>query len=283
MFARQTVLSSSRAEIQMKLTRRDALAFAISASALIRSSNVVQAAEDGPDKPSMKQPMHCNIVTVPDMVQLDITGPFEVLSRTPGWTVDLVAATMDPVRTDRGLRLVPNVTRETAKKSDIIVIPGGTGIDTAMLDPEWVAYVKREAAHSQYVFGVCTGSLLLGAAGLLVGRRSGGHWQARDLLTNFGATVSSDRMTVDGNIYTSGGVTSGIDMALRVVGDLAGEKVARKIQLAMEYDPAPPFTGGTPYTSPPEIVAAVLADSTKRRAMRETQVAEAAANMRHSN
>jgi cyclohexyl-isocyanide hydratase len=267
----------------MKLTRRDTLAFAISASTLIRSSNVVQAAEDSPDKPLMKQPVHCNIVTVPDMVQLDITGPFEVLSRTPGWTVDLVAATMDPVRTDRGLRLVPNVTRATAKKSDIIVIPGGTGIDTAMLDPEWIAYVKREAAHSQCVFGVCTGSLLLGAAGLLVGRRSGGHWQARDLLANFGATVSNDRMTVDGNIYTSGGVTSGIDMALRVVGDIAGETVARKIQLAMEYDPAPPFTGGTPYTSPPEIVAAVLADSAKRRAMREIQVAEAAANMRNSN
>jgi cyclohexyl-isocyanide hydratase len=267
----------------MKLTRRDTLAFAISASTLIRGGNGVQAAEDSPDKPLMKQPMHCNIVTVPDMVQLDITGPFEVLSRTPGWTVDLVAATMDPVRTDRGLRLVPNVTRATAKKSDIIVIPGGTGIDTAMLDPEWVAYVKREAAHSQYVFGVCTGSLLLGAAGLLVGRRSGGHWQARDLLTNFGATVSNDRMTIDGNIYTSGGVTSGIDMALRVVGDIAGETVARKIQLAMEYDPAPPFTGGTPYTSPPEIVAAVLVDSTKRRAMREIQVAEAAANMRNSN
>ena len=266
----------------MKLTRRDALAFAVSASALIRSGSVVQASDDVSSDP-VKQPMHCNIVTVPDMVQLDITGPFEVLSRTPGWTVDLVAATMDSVRTDRGLRLVPNVTRETAKKSDIIVIPGGTGIDTAMLDPAWVAFVKREAAHSQYIFGVCTGSLLLGAAGLLVGRRAGGHWQARDLLTNFGAMVSNDRMTVDGNIYTSGGVTSGIDMALRVVGDLAGERVAGKIQLAMEYDPAPPFTGGTPYTSPPEIVAAVLADSTKRRALRETQVAEAAANMRHSN
>jgi cyclohexyl-isocyanide hydratase len=268
---------------QMKLTRRDALAIAISASALVRGSTVVQAANSGAEQPTANKPMHCNIVTVPDMVQLDITGPFEVLSRTPGWTVDLVAATMDPVRTDRGLRLLPNATRETARQSDIIVVPGGTGIDTAMLDPAWVAYVKREAVHAQYIFGVCTGSLLLGAAGLLVGRRSGGHWQARDLLTNFGATVSNDRMTVDGNIYTSGGVTSGIDMALRVVADLAGETVARKIQLAMEYDPAPPFKGGTPYTSPPDIVAAVLADSTKRRAMRETQVAEAAANMRRSN
>lgn len=266
----------------MKLTRRDALAFAITTSALVRSSNLAQAASGSSANLPSKQPMHCNIVTVPDMVQLDITGPFEVLARTPGWTVDLVAATMDPVRTDRGLRLLPNATRETAKKSDIIVVPGGAGIDTAMLDPEWVAYVRQEAARSRYIFGVCTGSLLLGAAGLLVGRRAGGHWQSRDLLTNFGATVSNDRMTVDGNIYTSGGVTSGIDMALRVVSDIAGEEVARKIQLAMEYDPAPPFTGGTPYTSPPEIVAAVLADSTNRRAKRETQVAQAAATMRQS-
>ncbi len=147
--------------------------------------------------------MHCNIVIVPDMVQLDISGPFEVLARAPGWTVDLVAASMDPVRTDRGLRILPNATRETASKSDIIVVPGGTGIDAAMLDPEWLAYVRREAAAAKYIFGVCTGSLLLGAAGVLVGRRSGGHWQARDLLTQFGATVSTDRMTRDGNIYTS--------------------------------------------------------------------------------
>jgi len=215
-------------------------------------------------------------------VQLDITGPFEVLARTPGWTVDLVAATMDPVRTDRGLRLLPNATRENAKESDIIVVPGGAGIDTAMLDPEWVAYVRREAAKAKYVFGICTGSLLLGAAGLLKGRRSGGHWQARDLLAQFGAIVSNDRMTQDGNIYTPGGVTSGIDMALRVVGDTAGEETARKIQLAMEYDPEPPFKGGNPYTSPPEIVRAVLADSTRRRLKREAQVAQAAARLRES-
>lgn len=225
---------------------------------------------------SKNRPMHVNIIAVPDMVQLDITGPYEVLARTPGWTVDLVAATPEAIRTDRGLRLLPNVTRATAKPSNILVIPGGTGIDTAMLDPEWVEYVRRESAKCDYVFGVCTGSLLLGAAGVLKGKRAGGHWQARDMLTQFGATVSNDRMTRDGNIYTSGGVTSGIDMALRVVADIAGLETAQKIQLAMEYDPAPPFAGGTPYTSPPEIVAAVLKDSGKRRALRESMVAEAA-------
>lgn len=220
--------------------------------------------------------MQVNIVIVPDMVQLDITGPFEVLARTPGWNVDLVAASMDPVRTDRGLTILPTQTRETAKPSDILVIPGGTGIDTAMLDEAWLAYVRREAERAKYVFGICTGSLLLGAAGLLHGRRAGGHWQARDFLARFGVTPSHERLTVDGKFYTSGGVTSGIDMALRVVADIAGEDTARKIQLGIEYDPAPPFSGGTPFTSPPHIVAAVTEASRARRTKREAMVEQAA-------
>ncbi len=216
---------------------------------------------------------------VPRMVQLDVTGPFEVLARVPGWSVSLVAATLDPVRTDRGLRIVPDVTRENAAAADLLVIPGGTGVDAAMLDPAWIAFVQRQAESADHVFGICTGSLLLAAAGLLRGRRAGGHWQARDLLTQFGVTPSDDRVTVDGKYYTSGGVTSGIDVALRVVADLEGETVARKIQLAIEYDPHPPFSGGTPYTSPPEIVQAVLTDSRKRRAEREAMVAQAAARL----
>ncbi len=223
--------------------------------------------------------MQVNIIVVKDMVQLDITGPFEVLVRTPGWSVDLVATSMQPVRTDRGLMILPTQTRETAKPSDILVVPGGTGIDYAMLDPSWIAYTRREADRANYVFGICTGSLLLAAAGVLHGRRAGAHWQARDLLAKFGVTPSDERMTVDGKFYTSGGVTSGIDMALRVVADIAGETTARKIQLAIEYDPAPPFVGGTPFTSPPEIVAAVLEASRTRRADREAMVDEAAAQL----
>ena len=268
----------------MDFTRREALGFAATVSVFVGHGLPAHGAEnEGTATATSKQGMHCNIVAVPDMVQLDITGPFEVLARTPGWTVDLVAANMDPVRTDRGLRLLPNTTREAAKPCDIIVVPGGTGIDTAMLDPLWIAFVKNQAVTAKYIFGICTGSLLLGAAGLLRGHRAGGHWQARDLLAQFDATVSNDRMTRDGNIYTAGGVTSGIDMALRVVGDLAGNEVAMKIQLAMEYDPAPPFKGGTPYTSPPQIVQAVLADSVKRRTKREEQVGLAAARMRQDD
>ena len=220
--------------------------------------------------------MQVNVIIVPEMVQLDITGPYEVLSRAPGWTLDLVAASMDPVRTDRGLTILPTQTRETAKPSDILVIPGGAGIDTAMLDEAWLAYVRREAERAKYVFGICTGSLLLAAAGLLTGRRAGGHWQARDFLAKFGAIPSDERLTMDGKFYTSGGVTSGIDAAFRVVADVMGEDTARQIQLLIEYDPAPPFEGGTPFTSPPHIVAAAKEMGRARRERREALVEQAA-------
>jgi cyclohexyl-isocyanide hydratase len=226
--------------------------------------------------------MQVNILLVSAMVQLDITGPFEVLARTPGWDIDLVATSMEPVRTERGLTILPTQTRETAKPSNILVVPGGSGIDQAMLDPDWIAYARREADHAQYVFGICTGSLLLAATGVLKTRTAGGHWLSRDLLAKFDVVPSHERMTIDGKFYTSGGVTSGIDMALRVVADIAGEVTARKIQLAIEYDPAPPFAGGTPFTSPAEITAAVLADSRKRCADREALVAEAAARLQQA-
>lgn len=223
-----------------------------------------------------------NILLVENMVQLDITGPYEVLARVPGWQVTLVAESLAPVRTDRGLRIVPDATRDTAPPADLLVVPGGTGIDLAMLDPGWIGFVQRQAATAAHVFGICTGSLLLGAAGLLQGRRAGAHWQARDLLAQFGALPSEARVTVDGRFYTAGGVTSGIDVALRVVADLEGEELARRIQLAIEYDPAPPFPGGRPESSPPDIVAAVREASRARRAEREALVAEAAARLRQA-
>jgi cyclohexyl-isocyanide hydratase len=224
--------------------------------------------------------MQVNIVLVPDMVQLDATGPFEVMARVPGWNIDLVAATLDPVRTERGLTILPTRMRETASPSDLFVVPGGSGIDRAMLDPDWVAYTRREAERAKYVFGICTGSLLLAASGVLRGRKAGGHWLSRALLAELSVVPSDDRMTVDGKFYTSGGVTSGIDMALRVVADIVDEETARKIQLQIEYDPEPPFVGGTPMTSPPEITAALREAGRERCAKRELIVAEAAARLR---
>lgn len=218
-----------------------------------------------------------NFLLVPDMVQLDLTGPYEILARVPHWQMNLVAADLEPVRTDHGLVVLPTHSRENAPPPDILVIPGGPGIDAAMLDPQWIAYVQTASAQAHRVFAICTGSLLLGAAGLLAGRRAGAHWQARDLLQHFGATVSPARLTRDGKFYTSGGVTSGIDLALQVVADLAGEERARCIQLALEYDPAPPFTGGTPATARPDILARVEAEGRARRASREARVLAAVA------
>jgi len=224
--------------------------------------------------------MLVNMLLLPDMVQLDLTGPFEVLARVPGWRVELVAASLDPVRTDRGLTILPTLTRENARMPDILAVPGGAGIDAAIVDARWVEFTRAQAQAAQYVFGICTGSMLLAAAGLLSGKRAGGHWQARDLLSQFGAIPSDQRMVVDGKYYTSGGVTSGIDMALRVVGDVAGVETAQKIQLQMEYDPAPPFVGGTPFTSRPQIVEAVRQAGVQRRVGREQLVAQAAAALK---
>jgi len=224
--------------------------------------------------------MQVNIMLVPDMVQLDATGPYEVMARTPGWNIDLVAASLEPVRTERGLTILPTRTRETAHPSDLFVVPGGSGIDRAMLDAEWIVYTRREVEQARFVFGICTGSLLLAATGVLKGRAAGGHWLSRALLAEFGAVVSEERMTIDGKFYTSGGVTSGIDMALRVVADIAGEETARKIQLQIEYDPAPPFNGGSPRTSPPEITAALREAGRGRCVEREQIVAEAVARLR---
>jgi cyclohexyl-isocyanide hydratase len=223
--------------------------------------------------------MQVNFILVPDMVQLDATGPFEVMARVPGWNIDLVAASMEPVRTERGLTILPTRTRSTALPTDLLVVPGGSGIDRAMLDADWIAYTRREAEQAAFVFGICTGSLLLAASGVLRGRTAGGHWLSRALLAKFDVDPSDERMTIDGKFYTSGGVTAGIDMALRVVADVVGEETARKIQLQIEYDPAPPFAGGTPLTSPPEITAALREAGRERCAKRELMVAEAVARL----
>ena len=218
-----------------------------------------------------------NLLLFPAVTQLDLTGPYEVLVRMPGAKIELVGASMDPVASDRGLTIIPTTTIEAALACDLLVVPGGPGTDDAILDPRWVNFVRDQAAKAHWIFGVCTGSLLLGAAGLLKGRRSGGHWLARDLLTQFGATVVNDRMVVDGNIFTSGGVTAGIDMAFRVVAEIAGEEAAKRIQLQIEYDPEPPFRSGTPFTASAETVAAQRASGAARRKIREAAVATAAA------
>lgn len=217
------------------------------------------------------------LLLFPGMTQLDLTGPYEVLARIPGWRAEIVAKTMDPVRTDKGLVIVPDADFSSHSTYALFAVPGGPGTDKAILDSDTVDFVRRQAALAVHVFGICTGSLLLGAAGLLRGRRAGGHWQARDLLAQFGATPSDSRLTIDGNIFTSGGVTAGIDMALRVAAEVASPDIARQIQLQIEYDPEPPFQSGTPFTAPKYIIDRALAASSERRLTREAAVLKAAA------
>ena len=226
------------------------------------------------------QQLTVGMLLFPGMTQLDLTGPFEVLARIPGSHVEIVAKHTGPILTDKGLVITADRDFASAPQYDLLAVPGGPGTDDAILDPETISFVRRQAQGARFVFGICTGSLLLGAAGLLVGRRSGGHWQARDLLTQFGAIVSDDRMTVDGNIYTSGGITAGIDMALRVAAVIAGDEVAQQLQLQIEYDPEPPFNAGTPFVAPPAIVERALIDAKRRRKHREDAVALAAATFR---
>ena len=223
--------------------------------------------------------MQVNFLLFPSITQLDLTGPFEVLARVPGFQIDFVSTSMDPVRSDRGLVMMPSVIMENAKPSDLLVVPGGPGTDDAMLDQRWLNFTRDQASTARYILGVCTGSLVLGAAGLLRGRRAACHWQAREFLTSFGAIPDESRSVRDGNIFTSGGVTSGIDMALRAVSEFVDEDAARQIQLQIEYDPEPPFEGGTPRTSPPAIVQRCLDATRKRYDIRKAAVAQAAAAM----
>lgn len=217
------------------------------------------------------------LLLFPRLTQLDLTGPYEVLARMPGAQIALAAESLAPVASDRGLALLPTTTREEAGPADLLVVPGGPGIDQAIVDSAWVGFVRAQAQAARWIFGICTGSLLLGAAGLLRGRRATTHWLAREFLSAFGAVPIDQRMVIDGNLFTSGGVTAGIDMALRVVAELQGEETARRIQLQIEYDPDPPFRSGSPSVASPETVAALKAALGPYRQTRAAAVAEAAA------
>lgn len=190
-------------------------------------------------------------VLFPNVTQLDFTGPLQVLSRVPGARIHLVAKTMDPVSTDAVLTLNPTHTFSTCPPVDVLVIPGGFGVDDAMNDPALMAFVKREGARASYISSVCTGAFVLGAAGLLAGKKATTHWAYHDELARVGAIPVKARVVRDGNIFTGGGVTAGIDFAFTLAAELAGDEAAKAIQLGLEYDPAPPFDGGSPAKATP--------------------------------
>ena len=190
-------------------------------------------------------------VLFPDVTQLDFTGPLQVLSGLPQATTHIIAKSMLPVMSDCRLGLVPTHTFANCPPLDLICIPGGSkGVAGIINDRETIAFVRQQASSAKYVTSVCTGAFVLGVAGLLNGRRATTHWAYTDLLSLVGAKHEKARVVKDGNVITAGGVTSGIDFGLTVVAEIAGESTARRIQLGMEYDPAPPFDSGHPDRAP---------------------------------
>jgi cyclohexyl-isocyanide hydratase len=187
--------------------------------------------------------------------QIDLTGPFEVFSRIPNSTYRIYGKSTAPLRDLRGLRMMADATLAEAPQLDLIHIPGGFGQEALMDDEEVLGWIRRQAEGARCVFSVCTGALILGAAGLLQGRRATTHWASIELLPYFGATIVNERVVKDGNFVFAAGVTSGIDGALRVAADLRGDEVAQGIQLAIAYAPEPPFDSGTPETAPPAVLA----------------------------
>jgi cyclohexyl-isocyanide hydratase len=213
----------------------------------------------------------------PQVTQLDLTGPAQILSRLGRARLDLVWATRDPVPTDAGFSIVPTATFADLPAADILCVPGGMGVTAVMEDAAAMAWVRRVGERAQWVTSVCTGSLILGAAGLLDGYRATTHWFWHEHLALFGATPVQGRTVVDRNRMTGGGVTAGIDFALTLTALLRGEDHARMLQLGFEYDPAPPFDTGSPERAGPELVAAYRARADRLAPDREAEFRAAAA------
>jgi cyclohexyl-isocyanide hydratase len=217
-------------------------------------------------------------VIFPGLTQLDFTGPFEVLSRLgtppsisvpskfPQSKTHVVAKTMLPVLSDRGLGILPTCTFENCPPLDLICLPGGPGVVEALADVETVDFVRRQGERAEYLTSVCMGAFLLGAAGLLKGRRAATHWAYTDLLPLVGAIHEKARVVRDGNVFTSGGVSAGIDFAFRIIAELAGPEVAQALQLGLEYDPNPPFDAGHPDKASKAAIALMVQRNEKAHA-----------------
>lgn len=212
---------------------------------------------------------HFGILVFPGVQQLDLTGPYEVFASLPGAKVHLIWKDRSPVTSATGLVLIPSMTFSECPAIDLLCVPGGAGVNALLEDQEVIDFLRAQAKRARYITSVCTGSLVLGAAGLLRGRRATTHWGSHDLLERFGAIPVHGRVVRDGNLITAGGVTAGIDFGLAVVAELVGQAQAQAIQLGLEYAPEPPFDAGTPESAPAEVLAAVQDRLSSTRAMRE--------------
>ncbi|RKP48153.1 DJ-1/PfpI family protein [Trinickia fusca] len=216
--------------------------------------------------------IHVGFLLFPQVQALDLTGPLDVFASLSDVSIHLVWKTLEPIKASSGLVMTPDTTFADCPQLDVLCVPGGYGVGKLMEDAQTLDFIRAHARQARFVTSVCTGSLVLGAAGLLQGRRATTHWAYHDMLAPFGAIAVHDRVVRDGNLFTGGGVTAGIDFALTLVSELFDAEQAQAAQLAIEYAPHPPFDAGSPDTAPASVVELVRTRSANVRAEREAIV-----------
>jgi cyclohexyl-isocyanide hydratase len=224
--------------------------------------------------------LNIGLLLFPRVQQLDMTGPYDAFAHMPDTRVHLVAKTREPVKSSAGMILTPDATFADCPALDVICVPGGSGVGDLMEDEETLAFIRNQAQRARYVTSVCTGALVLGAAGLLRGRQATTHWAFHGLLAELGAIPVHARVVRDGNLFTGGGITAGIDFALTLAAELVGEHEAQAIQLQMEYAPAPPFDAGDPDHAPAAVVSDVRERSAASLAARSAITARVAERLK---
>jgi cyclohexyl-isocyanide hydratase len=220
--------------------------------------------------------LHIGLLAFPRVQQLDMTGPYEVFGHLPDTKVHIVWKTRDPVSSSTGMLLSPDTTFADCPALDVLCVPGGAGVGDLMEDEETLDFIRRQAERARFVTSVCTGALVLGAAGLIRGKRATTHWAFHELLGELGAIPERARVVRDGTLLTGGGITAGMDFALTLAAELVGEHEAQAVQLQMEYAPAPPFDSGDPDRAPAAVVDDVRTRSAASLAARRAITARVA-------